>query len=41
MTEQSMTAWMKIPVTDLDASHIFYDAAFGWTWQVVSEMGQI
>jgi len=39
MTEQPMTAWIEIPVTDLDESHKFYDAAFGWASQLVTDMG--
>lgn len=39
MTDQPMTAWIEIPVTDLDASHKFYDEAFGWSSQLVSDMG--
>jgi len=34
-----MVAWIEIPVTDLEAAHTFYDAAFGWTSQLVSDMG--
>ncbi|MCF2871010.1 VOC family protein [Octadecabacter sp. G9-8] len=39
MTFQPMTAWIEIPVTDLDASAKFYDAVFGWTSQKITDMG--
>ncbi len=36
---QPMTAWLEIPVTDLEKSMSFYDAVFGWTSSIVTDMG--
>ncbi|MGJ8625302.1 MAG: VOC family protein [Yoonia sp.] len=36
---QPMVAWIEIPVTDLSAAHKFYDAAFGWSSKLVTNMG--
>ena len=39
MTFQPMTAWLEIPVSDLDKAMAFYDATFDWTSQMVTDMG--
>ncbi|MCF2904895.1 VOC family protein [Octadecabacter sp. CECT 8868] len=39
MTYQPMTAWVEIPVTDLEKSMAYYDEVFGWTSQMVTDMG--
>lgn len=39
MKTQPTAAWLEIPVTDLEAAHAFYDEVFGWTSQVITDMG--
>lgn len=39
MTQQTMTAWVEIPVSNLEASVAFYDEVFGWTSTINNDMG--
>ncbi|MDA9207928.1 VOC family protein [Octadecabacter sp.] len=36
---QTMTAWVEIPVTDLEASVAYYDEVFGWKSTIRTDMG--
>lgn len=39
MTHQPMTAWIEIPVSDLEKSMAYYDEVFGWSSKIVADMG--
>lgn len=34
-----LTAWVEIPVSDLDAAVAYYDKVFGWTSTIRTDMG--
>ena len=39
MTQQTLTAWLEIPVSDLEAAVTYYDTVFGWSSRIVTNMG--